>query len=171
MRVAHFGTCCTTFARAAHPCYRSNAFPLGTPTALSKPKNAARIRESNALTDFTVQFFEEVAKNGGIATLENPATSLIWRHPSILPLVKKYSMDTFCMCSYGCRYRKRTRVLSSWPGLQRLQSRCRHKRHHIVLSGTIKFRGRWITATKLGNRYPKRLCSKWAQLLAAKCSR
>lgn len=57
----------------------------------------------------------------------------------------------FDWCRYGCPFKKTTRVMCNFPGINKLQRRCHHKKRHVP------FRGPWTTTFGLGG-YSSRFC-------------
>ena len=87
-KAAHLGTCCTTFSRAAHPPYRTAEEILGLKHDSSE--KAAKTALGNSLASASAQLFAAAVRGGAVVTIENPWSSLLWLHPHVKPLLKKY---------------------------------------------------------------------------------
>lgn len=148
----HFGTPCTVFSRA-----RRNI------TNISK----ARRKEIDGciLASFTVEACILACRVGVAWSIENPASSRIWEHPDFLILrsMPGVFMVYFDQCEYGTDFKKPTYILTNLQGLQKLERRCRHFKHSVVLSGTTKVDGVWRNRTALASSYPHKLCSHWVR--------
>lgn len=72
-------------------------------------------------------------------------------------------------CGFGCRYRKRTRLITSLPCLQSIAHKCDGSHFHEHLQGTVRPGGSSppVWKTSLAARYPPQLCWAWARALLA----
>ena len=105
--------------------------------------------------------------------LENPDTSLLWRCPPIarLPRHPSCRVARFCMCAFGTRWRKATKVAAWHVDVSKLDRMCHRSKGlcefsnkmHIPLTGKDKATGRnW---TSIACPYPPRLGSALASAL------
>ena len=158
---------------------RTHACPLGDGTRDDE-------RMGNAEVSFAIKLIKTVIKSGGFVSLENPKSSLMWWHPSIISLLRnygpsgKYAADaplvlvSFDQCQYGLRspagsspsevWRKPTTLLTNLPGAHSLACSCCSNHVHTPIFGHVKVFGKSILRSKLAGRYPPRLCAALARL-------
>jgi len=107
---------------------------------------------------------------GILWSIENPASSFLWRMPpvqalSALPRVKQFLLD---MCRFGAPHKKPTALLSS-ADLSPLALECDmavRPHVHEPLVGTVLIANEQVFKTKLAQVYPPALCRAWAGLIA-----
>ena len=107
-------------------------------------------------------------------SLENPATSYLWRTPPALRIARlsKYSQATTEFCMFGKPWRKSTIVAGVYLDLQRFQEyRCLDKPRglckrtnlpHLVLSGRDPDKKQFMTLT--AQPYPRGFCTLLARM-------
>ena len=164
----HFGVDCRTFSMAAHNNQvRDKAWPLGKPDLNDVKKNLAET--GNQMVDLTVdcciQILDWCARNNYpldriTFSIENPVRSHLWSHPKMLMLLNRPGVQriNLCYCRYGRGFRKGTYFVTNCQKMDGIALWCNHPEgHSTVLMGT--------DTAKLGNPYPKRLCTKIATIL------
>ena len=133
-----------------------------------------QVLQGNLLATNSINIFEEAAKHGVPAILENPATSRLFLVPQVRRMIRlgiaRFTITD--LCQHGTRWRKPTGLLTcniEGSGLQHLAVRCRAtdgvcsrtKSPHIQLSGTAPNGVCW---TRIAQEYPAKLCSKIASV-------
>ena len=172
--VIHIATPCSSFSRAREmggcgpPPLRSDLHPLGLPDL--RPKDAEKVKQGNALARVTTSLASTAMHQGISGSIENPATSRIWQHPSFkhLALRKAARWVTTDFCGFQTPWRKRTKVMYWFSDLSPLHRQCNSKKgicqfsgkKHVVLQG-LQADGRFRTA--VAEPYPSGLCSCWAR--------
>ena len=117
---------------------RGTQFPEGYPWLSAK--NKAIAREGNRLARITVELAGRIARAGGRFTIENPASSWLWKLPSMVELRRAQvaAIVAIAMCFYGSRAWKQTSIWASDEIFLSIQSSCTgiSRFHtHIVLRG------------------------------------
>ena len=167
IRYVHLGTPCSSFSMALRGAARtrSKANPLGDPSW-------GRDRTANTLVRNSVRIIRYMERLGGYWSLENPLSSLIWCFPGLAELRSSRHFVRFDQCAYGAAIpgegpcRKSTAVLTNFPALWGLRSRCRCHVGHVQLKGSFKLHGRWTSRTRFAGRYPPSLARHWSSLAA-----
>ena len=173
------GTPCSSFSRARHgpegsawgP-IRSVARVWGLPNL--SHRDQAKIRLGNACAKFSCRVIALCNSLHVPVMLENPRTSMLWKIPPLLRLLRAPScvMNTTDFCQHGTRWRKRTGVAAWNVGqIPSLNRRCtgrkglcsRTGRHHIILKGTDKASG--LLWTVLAEPYPPHFAAAAANAL------
>ncbi len=170
------GTPCNSFSRAReNPNWsnvqplRSDEHPLGLPGLL--PHNQAKVTAGNTLARFSAGVLLLAARCGVPATVENPATSRIWKLPCFVqvarhPAARSWRSD---FCQDGTPWRKRTRLLSVHVNLSDATRLCsgrgvcsRSGRPHRMLEGSDL----GVPLTQLAEPYPRGLCARLCRAYA-----
>ena len=154
--VAVYGSAliCSSFSKAVTPAVRSPRFPRGLPKMRKTMR--LKVKQGNQHSDFNAKAIY-LAEEGGIYFwLENPDSSYLWiqrgyerfRAPDSPWL---YRAD---FCRFGTRWRKRTRVATSVPGLQgrRVLCRCKPPLHFQLRGQHPTLRVPW---TAVAEPYPR----------------
>ena len=170
VRLAHFGTPCTTFSRARKndggpPPLRTNEFLEGVPKLSAKDKE--KVRLGTLFLDITLQFCEALTKVGALWSIENPESSLLWLMPQVKAFCQRLSplRIELHMCAYSSLHCKPTSFLTSARCLALIGKLCPGKSAthvHEALSGTVVVDGKQIYKTKLAQVYPHQLCEAYA---------
>lgn len=177
---AHLGITCTTWSRLRLLSVGTRRFdlPLGDG---SRPEE----RQGNREVSFAVKLILTLIQAKCFFTLENPATSLMWRHPRLARLIRDFSKNgkqvtqfpaftvdfDQCMYGLGCKHghvqehwQKRTRIFTNIPTLAKLEHNCDRSHEHTVVLGSLKVSGKSVNRSKLAGAYPPLLCKRWAAL-------
>lgn len=167
-QAVHLGTECTTWSRAAHPAYRTNGHILGLP-GLS-PDKQALVDAANRMVECSVDVLLAADAANVACTLENPYSSMLFLHPRVRGLLQsgQFVRVRTDYCCWGARCMKPTAILGNRAYLEDLGRQCKNRRPHkhgLYLRGNVQFRGKWVKATTLGNRYPLKLANAWAALV------
>ena len=172
--VVHVATPCSSFSRARErgggpSALRSDDFPKGVPglTAADQTK----VEEGNKLANLSAEILNICYRNGIPCSLENPATSRIWKLTCFSRLLKRKHMRSINLdfCAYGTPWRKRTKLMFAWVDLRVLAHICTSKhgicdfthKKHQVLEG--KKPGTSICWTAIAEPYPRSLCTAWSK--------
>eukprot|EP00438_Fugacium_kawagutii_P023337 Skav200217 [mRNA] locus=scaffold3745:15519:20956:- [translate_table: standard] len=170
IRGVHLGTPCASFSRARDrrpgpPPLRSDTQPLGFSDL--GYADLVKVREGNLWMRFSSQVFNLCMKLHIPVTMENPFRSRIWLCPPIKYLLRRkqcYNVDVD-YCTFGTRWRKRTKFLYYGVDLQRLGIHrcCNSKRGICAFSGKPHLQLMGVTTsgvfmTKLAEPYPVQLC-------------
>ena len=160
----HMAPPCSTFSRArdrrASTRLRSAARPEGLYPA------AANVTEANTIATNVLRVAEFAAGElGAGVTVENPATSYLWRFWE--PLRDEgvaFKDHVVSMCRYGAAYQKHTQIRGFNVDLKRLRRRCvRTAQGHSCgrpSHEVLEFGGR---STQAAAVYPRALCEAWAR--------
>ncbi len=164
----HLGVECTSWSIAAHPAYRARGADIWGFNFDDPAKNLF-VRCANTMVLIAIDIFLLCLCLGISVSWENPATSMMWDVPAVRALINRddtYFIDVY-YCGYGRNFEGHRRILTNDPSLLKLQNKCRHGHggHAQRLSGTTTINGVTQSTTKLANKYPARLVSKWAKLL------
>jgi len=176
----HFGTPCSSFSCARkydddgpNP-IRSAEFLDGIPGISAA--DAKLVATGSALMELTVDLCLFCSQHGAHWSIENPASSLLWKMPAMLNLKVKLDPTevAFDQCQFGTLCKKPTVLWSSLACLVVLARACpgvSGSHHHVQLKGKVwsAKHNRMVWRTKLAQVYPEALCSEWAGLLA--CAR
>ena len=175
------GTQCSSWSAALHgppssnwPRLRSNVHILGLPGLFEVGKEKVRI--GNKQVQLSSQIVSWCHKCNVPCMLENPRTSLLWKYPRLVPLLKLSACQVHHLdqCQYGARWKKAT-TLAAWNtghGL-RLDSQCTGRKgicsmsgkQHIILTGkSTEHNMLW---TSVAQEYPVPLARQIAQLLVS----
>ena len=169
----HIATPCSSFSTARRddggpPPLRSKWHPYGVP-GLS-PNNRKIAREGNRFAEQTVKIMRMAVREGVEFTVENPATSWLWRLPPMATFRKFHVMwvVALTMCAYGSSAWKPTHIWSSSFVFQSMTADCpgvSDTHHHVVLRGSqwSEKKQRIEYNTKAGQVYPQRFCQAYAQ--------
>jgi len=136
---------------------------------------------ANKQAELTACLCKILYHRGGYFTIENPATSLLFRFGPILELGEfpGVRLTTLDQCAYGLQLpgtppnffcKKTTSVLSNVVNISNVCARCPgrslvHQHHHA--QGSLKVDGKTIRASVAAGAYPPRLCEAWAQAISA----
>ena len=157
------GPVCSSFSCAVTPSWRSKEFPAGRPGL--KTCQADKVRRGNAMLEFILNVVVLCERLEIVYIIENPLNSWMWAEPAWGGCKSRGgSWDFICdYCVFGTAWKKPTRFRTNGQlGGQRL--RCSRNHRHLALRGRVA--GRGISATKLAEPYPRRLCVLLAQALA-----
>ena len=123
---------------------------------------------------FTVEVIRECSRCGVIWTLENPASSGLFRYEPIAALqsLPNFRDVHFHMCAFGAAHRKPTRIWTNASCLESLEHRCDGQHRHEILAGKVRQREndgtwKWKSRTELAGEYPQQLVERWAALLSS----
>ena len=173
--MVHFGTPCTTFSRARRndggpPPIRSETFLQGIPGI--DPSDQSAVDLGTKFLDITLQLARLIQSAGGVWTIENPLSSMLWLMPQTIlllavPGVARYEID---MCMFGGTSQKPTLFVCSQDLLSTIVRRCcgQSASHvHVTLKGKVLSDGKWVYRTKLAQVYPHALCDLYASAAAS----
>ncbi len=105
--IAHFGTECTSFSKAAHPPYRSSEYPYGLPSVMQNAKKKAFVECANTMVENTTTLMEYLNNRRMLCTLENPSGSYMWRFKSVRKLLGQgFLFYKTYYCMYGTHFRR-----------------------------------------------------------------
>ena len=142
--VLHLGTPCTVFSIARHGI-----------------TNTARARERERigceLAFFTAELCRTATSLGIKRSIENPTTSRLWEFPAIrdLQCLPGVQFVNTVMCHFGAPYKKPTSLMTNILELRGLEAICEHRRHEVVLKGTVHPR-----LSRVWPTLPSRACKK-----------
>ena len=169
--IAHFGTPCNTFsmARSGRSTLRSLRFLFGVPGLL--PAHRDLLRLSDQLVDITCDLAYLLWRRGGHFTIENPASSLLWKMPRLCDLLQRCGAFPILihMCAYGADYLKPTIFACSHSFFVDLGCTCpgadihpfhRRLRGREYDNGS----GKWVWKTAKAARYPLALARRYASI-------
>ena len=176
------GTPCETMSRARRaPAWskfphqlRSSEFVRGLPTL--EGKDLSLVRRRNKIADRAGELLEQCAIRGIPAAEENPAHSFLWEQKLRKRLSSQGHDVVVDMCSFGCSYRKRTRVRTFNFQIRNSEQfvchaqggKCKFStRPHVVLSG-IRDRD---FATRAASVYPSAFCELFGRALSTHIKR
>ncbi|CAE7664552.1 unnamed protein product [Symbiodinium sp. CCMP2592] len=159
---------CSSFSRSrlrpgGPPAVRTPAHPSGIPRP--SPRQQAELDSSDRLHTFTRELLTLVMLAGGIAILENPASSLLWLVPGCRSWIRHHCMHSVevAACSHALDYRKSWLFVSNFSDLRSLASVCQHPPgSHATTSGRRTASGAFLTRDTAC--YPSSLCSALADL-------
>ena len=170
MLYIHFGTPCSSFSQARKddggpPPLRSAAYITGLPGLSTRDQ--AKVELGNLFVEVTAELIGWCHRYQVRWSIENPATSFIWKMPKLKEVWDKIgpSEVTFDMCRFGSKHLKPTTIWSSFC-LKELDLKCDkavRPHTHEPLQGTIMIEGRKVFKTRLAQVYPARLCEVWAR--------
>ena len=148
----HFGTPCTGFSCA------------------NTAGSGRSWEHSLACARFTVQCIKLCQRCGVFWTVENPASSALfrWEPFARVCLDTNATAITYDNCRFGTPWLKPTCLVGSLPGLHSLALRCHGCPRHLHLCGKVEDwtgRQRWLTS--LAGAYPPALCRLWAKVAGA----
>ena len=129
VKYLHLGTPCTVFSIARHGI-----------------TNTARARERERigceLAFFTAELCRTATSLGIKWSIENPTTSRLWEFPAIrdLQCLPGVQFVNTVMCHFGAPYKKPTSLMTNILKLRGLEAICEHRRHEVVLKGTVQHR-------------------------------
>ena len=132
-------------------------------------KDVEILKVSNEITRRAYALALKAMKRGIVVTLENPANSLMWHSSHHVGFMQNadgaIARNTFDMCAFGAKYKKRTAVYGSASfDFNRCVKACSKDHVHLGLSGwsvNRKKREKRMP-TKQAAAYPELLCSEWA---------
>ena len=175
------GITCASWSRARRappgsrmPCALrdDDKYILGLP-GLSD-KDQAKVNDGNQSLDFLCSLIDLCLRHGVMLVVENPCTSRLWVAPAMASrIAKAATSQNVDYCSFGERWRKRTRLIAWGRGLYGLPPLCSSTggicsysgAPHELLSGFGKG-GAFKTA--IASPYPRRFCQLVApQLMSA----
>ena len=158
---------CGSFSRAVRPPVRSRDCPSGLPYVTERM--AVKIERGNKHASFTLQVLELCRSKGLAYWLENPDGSFLWL---LYGWIKSglgqadhcYRLD---QCRFHTPWRKRTRIATN-TALAGHKDLCQGGHSHLRLVGhSAVHRCCW---TKVAQTYPRALCMKLADAMAAKAA-
>jgi len=167
-----FGTPCTTWSIACKPAVRDLEHIWGRPNLPAHRLPSLEL--GNKTLQATCRLIKLCILHLIPCILENPDTSMIFKAPPLVQLAKHScsSVARCCMCAFGARWRKHTKVLGWHINLDAfcLPLCCGPKgvciysnRKHIVLSGHSAETGKsW---TSIASAYPRRFAETAAGCL------
>ena len=170
-----FGTPCVSWSIACKPAVRSRQHIWGLPSLSHLgPHRVRSLKLGNRTLRISCSLIRLGLAHQLAMVLENPDTSMMFHAPPMLQLARRCACQQtrFCMCAFGARWRKPTRLLAwnvSLPSLDQCMctshKQCQFSgKSHIVLSGTDKVSKRsW---TSIAGQYPRKLGSACARDLA-----
>lgn len=155
---------------------------LGTPCqpwsqAYTGPNRDRRRQAASCLVRFTCRVIEQCVKSGIRFSLENPASSALFKLPCVRRTLLRADalMVRYHCCRYGCSYKKPTILATNCSALSQLGLECQGCRGHEILQGRVKIREgdkvRWRWKTSLAGAYSPLLCQQWARVLLQCCPR
>lgn len=155
---------CSSFSRAITPCVRSKEYPEGMPHVFGAM--LLKILDGNSHAKWISRLVSLCKKKKMLFWVENPDSSHFWCQPSWKihqPFDSKnfYKCD---FCTYGARWRKRTRFVTN-TRLRGLRRMCNRQHKHLVLRGMSKKHK--CPLTKLAEPYPRALCNSLAHAVCA----
>ena len=166
----HVATECATWSHAAKPAYRAVG-PCILGFAGMPEKKTAKASHANMQAASTWCVLAVCEKYAIKVSLENPLPSMLFKHPGA---ARFFSSDSWTFtvlhyCKYGRRFRKATAFLSNAVFMPQLGTKCDHRKHSEILSGTAwcTVQKKWVPKTKKGNCYPPKLLKKWIALIVA----
>ena len=134
---------------------------------------------ANKQAELTATLCNILYHHGGYFTIENPATSLLFRYGPICELgrLPGVHLTTLDQCAYGLQLpgtppnffcKKTTTLLSNVSAVSNVCLRCPgkspvHQHHHA--QGCLKVDGKSVRASVLAGAYPVALCDAWAQAI------
>ena len=197
VKALHAGTPCATWSMARHgprpgkvdaaneetepkrrctapPPLRSRAGHIYGFSDLSVA-DMAKVSHGNKTMRITCEFIRAAMNAGACASLENPATSMLWGAPEVDSLCREAGGSHCCLttcdlCAFGTPYRKRTRV-AFWNchPTSALSRKCSSKggrcdytqKDHIILTGWARHTFKTASASE----YPAGFASEIVQSL------
>ena len=125
-----------------------------------------RTELANILTNFLAEVCTYCHNRGIIFTLENPASSYIWKMPAMRKLAEKLAVRRYAhhACMYGGNRDKHTCILSNTNEAHALTKKCDGSHTHLPWG--IKWNKGWSFATAEECEYPERLCAEIAKMAA-----
>ena len=160
--------CRGPFSRVPHlqcGCSPSSSKP-GLPWWPSRPPAScsSRVCHDNKHCSFVVRVVKVAVSLGVPFWLENPEGSWFWKQPEVLELVRSCHGLGFWVfdCRFGCKWRRRTRVLTS-TALKDSKLLCSGCADHLVLRGRVA--GTLLNWTKAAESLPQRACEELARAL------
>ena len=169
VRWLHLAPPCKTFSRARR---RDRLARVRKLRSVQHPEGfkpyPKLVAEANKLASRSAQLCLLQWKAGGVFSLENPASSLIWLYKPVARLknIPKVTLKIGDQCCYGCEYRKPTGWLTNADHLEILTKQCPGEPLHLhpPLAGlTQDFHGEWVWKTSLAAEYPQGLCEEVAK--------
>lgn len=169
VRWLHLAPPCKTFSRARR---RDRLARVKKLRSLQHPEGfkpyPKLVADANKLASRSAQLCLLQWKAGGVFSLENPATSLIWLYKPVARLksIPRVTLKIGDQCCYGCEYRKPTGWLTNAEHLDVLVKQCPggSLHHHPPLEGLVyDFHGERAWKTSLAAEYPQRLCEEVAK--------
>ena len=95
------------------------------------------MRLGNALAEISKRLAVAQEKAGNCWTLEQPATSLMWRFAPIAQLISRCGIFivTTDVCMFGAPWRKPTSIAANFIQILKLRKVCNGQHEHIPLQG------------------------------------
>ena len=94
----HFGIPCSSFSCARFPRLRSKWHPAGIPSLKGKDKAALVLGEK--LFNDSCDLIHKACMEKKLITIENPASSMLWKHPRMLELFAEFQFKTIRVDAY-----------------------------------------------------------------------
>ncbi len=168
----HIGLPCNTYSSALRgkTVLRTRSHPFGRPDLTEAQRHKVGVH--NELLAFTCRVLRFCRRHKIAVSLENPASSKLWRMPPIAQESRDAKRAAVDYCAFGTRWRKRTSFLF-WrcdPLLGLNHFRCK------LVNGSCCFSGRphqkltghapgGLPWTAVAEPYPRRLCPKIAEIV------
>ena len=121
------------------------------------------VEEGNELTRRSVVLLNLACACGVPCSIENPASSLIWRHPKMQQWISDWNIS-ICethLCQWGRPYKKATTIAASYTSITLLNAKCSGGHVHVILRGKD---ADGVFLAKKAAAYPILLCEAWAGL-------
>ena len=118
-KLINFGPPCSSFSMACNRfvkfAMRSKLLPGGLPGLL--PHQQEKVNLGNALASVTVYLIEAQCRAGGLWTLEQPSSSIMWIFEPIMSCMAKLqaTIVTTDVCFFGAPWNKPTSVAPNFP--------------------------------------------------------
>ena len=169
VRWLHLAPPCKTFSRARR---RDGLARVKKLRSVQHPEgfkpHTKLVAEANKLASRSAQLCGLQWKAGGVFSLENPASSLIWLYKPVARLrdMPGVTLKVGDQCCYGCEYRKPTGWLTNASHLDVLVKQCPGGplHQHPPLEGLVyDFHGERVWKTSLAAEYPQGLCEEVAK--------
>ena len=169
-RLIHLGPPCSSFSMACNRflkyAMRSAAFPAGLAGLL--PHQLEKVSLGNALATVAAHLIDAQCRAGGLWTLEQPTSSLMWLFAPIAEIMARLQaiMVKTDVCFYGAPWKKPTTVATNHQPLLTIANKCRCKVPHLVLQGNAPGGKSW---TAIASPYWPGYQSAWVAAFA--CAR
>ena len=163
----HLGPPCSSFSMAVNrfPVHamRSRAEPSGFEGL--KPHQQEKVVLGNALAEVAARLIEAQTRSGGLWTLEQPATSIMWDFPAIRTLMTKLQAIFVLtdVCWFGAPWRKPTTIATNHQPLLQVAKKCVCQRPHLSLQGNCPDGRSW---TAVASPYWPSYAAAWAASFA-----
>ena len=170
VQLVHSGTPCSSLSRAITPAWRDASFPMGLPSLSGTAK--AKVEQGNSLTNTAMSILKMFHDHDAAVSDENSETSFHWQMPAVTALYTSalFYVALIDVCQFSTLYKKGTKIRGNYRALLLLGRRCCCKsKHSVILRGSVKVDGRWVTRTSLASPYPLPLVNLWAEVVCDLC--